>query len=60
MSRLFIVVLLCLTAALGVVAKDRVKLEGQVVCCAECWAEADRNKVEFGTSRESVKGQIVR
>lgn len=33
------------------------KLEGQVVCCAECWAEADRNKVEFGTAQDLLKAK---
>ncbi len=33
------------------------KLEGQVVCCAECWAEADRNKVEFGTAEDLLKAK---
>lgn len=28
------------------------RFEGQVVCCAECWAEADRTKVEFGTAKD--------
>jgi len=31
------------------------KLEGQVVCCAECWAQADRNKVEYGTAQDLLK-----
>jgi hypothetical protein len=57
MSRLFIIVLLGLTAALAVVAQNRVKLEGQVVCCAECWAEADRNKVEYGTAENLLKAK---
>ena len=26
-----------------------VKLEGYVVCCADCWAKADRTKVPYGT-----------
>lgn len=34
-----------------------VRLEGQVVCCAECWAEADRTKVEFGTAEDLLKAQ---
>jgi thiol-disulfide isomerase/thioredoxin len=34
-----------------------VKLEGQVVCCAECWAEADRTKVEFGTAEDLLKAK---
>lgn len=35
----------------------RVKLEGQVVCCAECWAEADRTKVEYGTPADLMKAK---
>ena len=33
------------------------RLEGQVVCCAECWAEADRTKVEFGTAQDLLKAK---
>ena len=33
------------------------RLEGQVVCCAECWAEADRSKVEFGTAEDLLKAK---
>jgi peroxiredoxin len=33
------------------------KFEGQVVCCAECWAEADRTKVEFGTAEDLLKAK---
>ena len=33
------------------------RLEGQVVCCAECWAEADRNKVEYGTAENLLKAK---
>lgn len=35
----------------------RTRLEGQVVCCAECWAEADRNKVEYGTAEDLLKAK---
>ena len=35
----------------------RTRLEGQVVCCAECWAEADRTKVEFGTAADLLKAK---
>jgi peroxiredoxin len=34
-----------------------VGLEGQIVCCAECWAEADRTKVEFGTAEDLLKAK---
>jgi thiol-disulfide isomerase/thioredoxin len=37
--------------------KTSAKLEGQVVCCAECWAEADRNKVEYGTAENLLKAK---
>ena len=33
------------------------KFEGQVVCCAECWADADRTKVEFGTAENLLKAK---
>ena len=33
------------------------RFEGQVVCCAECWAEADRTKVQFGTAEDLLKAQ---
>lgn len=33
------------------------RFEGQVVCCAECWAEADRTKVEYGTAEDVLKAQ---
>jgi thiol-disulfide isomerase/thioredoxin len=28
-----------------------------VVCCAECWAEADRTKVEYGTAENLLKAK---
>lgn len=34
-----------------------VRLEGQVVCCEDCWAEADRTKVEYGTAEDLLKSQ---
>jgi thiol-disulfide isomerase/thioredoxin len=37
--------------------KGAVRLEGQVVCCADCWAEADRTKVEFGTAADLLKAR---
>lgn len=50
------VVIACLAAPAR--AQDtRTQLEGQVVCCAECWAEADRFKVEFGTAKDLLKAK---
>ncbi|HEV2913964.1 MAG TPA: TlpA disulfide reductase family protein [Pyrinomonadaceae bacterium] len=34
-----------------------VKLEGQVVCCAECWAKADRTRVEYGTAEDLLRAK---
>ena len=57
MKRLFISLLLCLAFAVPAAAQKVAKLEGQVVCCADCWAEADRTKVEYGTAEDLLKSQ---
>ena len=49
-----LLVVLILSASLNAQTS---KLEGQVVCCAECWAEADRTKVEFGTAEDLLKAK---
>jgi thiol-disulfide isomerase/thioredoxin len=33
----------------------QVKLQGQVVCCEECWAEADRKTTPYGTAEDLSK-----
>jgi len=48
-----VVTLLFASSAFG----QSVRLEGQIVCCAECWAEADRTKVEYGTAEDLLKSQ---
>lgn len=54
----FWLTLLLLVVSSGTVAgQDNSSLEGQVVCCAECWAKADRSKVEFGTAEDLLKSQ---
>ena len=56
--RLFISLIICLmTAVTAAAQKPAVTLEGQVVCCEECWAEADRTKVEFGTAENLLKAK---
>lgn len=52
-----IVVFLLVLTTLARAQETRVKLEGQVVCCAECWAEADREKVPFGTAEDLLKAK---
>ncbi len=58
MNRLFAGLLLCVAFATQAAAQTAsVRLEGQVVCCADCWAEADRTKVEYGTAENLLKAQ---
>ena len=58
MKRLFAGLFLCLAVAFQAASQSTsVRLEGQVVCCAECWAEADRTKIEFGTAEDLLKAQ---
>lgn len=57
MTRLFLVLMLILGCFGILLAQDKTTLEGQVVCCAECWAEADRTKVEYGTVDNLLKAK---
>jgi thiol-disulfide isomerase/thioredoxin len=58
MKRTFIILLVLFSfASVAAAQRGAVKLEGQVVCCAECWAEADRTKVEYGTAEDLLKAQ---
>ena len=58
MNRFFIALLFSLSLV-GTTASQSpgAKLEGQIVCCAECWAEADRTKVEYGTAENLLKAK---
>lgn len=56
-KKLLFVFALSLLVVGPAVAQEASRLEGQVVCCAECWAEADRTKVEFGTAEDLLKSQ---
>ncbi len=44
-------------AGIASAQNSSVKLEGQVVCCAECWAKADRTKVEYGTAEDLLRAK---
>ena len=54
---LLFLLLISLSATTAAAQGEAVKLEGQVVCCADCWAEADRTKVEYGTAEDLLKAQ---
>src|SRR5687767_2217642 len=56
MQKVVYALFLILFGAMGGMAQAT-RFEGQVVCCAECWAEADRTKVEFGTAENLLKAK---
>lgn len=56
MRKIFLVTLVSLLLSGSALAQST-RFEGQVVCCAECWAEADRTKVEFGTAKDLLKAK---
>ena len=49
--------LLIFPASFSAQKTAEVKFEGQIVCCADCWAEADRTKVEYGTAEDLLTAQ---
>ena len=55
--KLFLIPTLLFIFSSTFLAQNTVSLEGQVVCCADCWAEADRTKVEFGTAEDILKAK---
>jgi peroxiredoxin len=55
--KLFLSLFLFLIFSFTISAQNTVTLEGQVVCCADCWAEADRTKVEYGTAENLLKAK---
>lgn len=57
MKKLFVALLVCLVSTCPTVAQNNAAFEGQVVCCADCWAEADRNKIEYGTAENLLKAK---
>jgi len=58
MKRVLACLFFSITVAVQAAAQSPgVRLEGLVVCCAECWAQADRTKVEFGTAEDLLKSQ---
>jgi thiol-disulfide isomerase/thioredoxin len=58
MKKLFFALVLLVSLAVFATAQTGfVKFEGQIVCCADCWAEADRTKVEYGTAEDLLKAQ---
>jgi thiol-disulfide isomerase/thioredoxin len=60
MRRLIFIVLLILTAYSVVAAQNQtgtINLEGQIVCCRDCWAKADRRTVPYGTGADLAQAE---
>jgi peroxiredoxin len=58
MNHFYACLVVAFAFAISALAQNpNVRLEGQVVCCAECWAGADRTKVEFGTTEDVLKAK---
>lgn len=59
MKRLFLLFVLSLATVSVVIAQNTssgpTKIQGQVVCCADCWAEADRKTTPYGTAANLQK-----
>jgi len=56
MRHLLTTLCLLLAVAPGVTAQNATtKLEGQIVCCTDCWNRADRKTVPYGTPDDLVK-----
>lgn len=54
--RVFLIfLLLCTALVTASFAQSVTKLEGQIVCCEECWVRADRTTVPYGTPADLVK-----
>jgi peroxiredoxin len=60
-KRLFISLVFLLAVPMTAVAQGAaggaIKLEGQVVCCAECWAKEDRKTTPYGTALDLEKAK---
>lgn len=57
MNRFVIGIFFCLVFGVTAFAQNPIRLEGQVVCCADCWAKEDRTKVEYGTAEDLLTSQ---
>lgn len=55
--KLWLVPFLLVISAGTICAQENLSLAGQVVCCADCWGQADRTKVEYGTAENLLKAK---
>ena len=56
MKKFSVILLFSLALSINVAARqagrNAATLEGQIVCCADCWAKADRKTVPYGTAAD--------
>jgi thiol-disulfide isomerase/thioredoxin len=61
MKHLFISLMFSLAVSITAMAQNAagsaIKLEGQIVCCADCWAKADRKTTPYGTAFDLEKAK---
>ena len=55
MKAFFIALLLLAVCAHRAPAQSPAKLEGQIVCCTDCWNRADRKNIPYGTPADLAK-----
>jgi hypothetical protein len=51
MKKLVLALLICFVAAAAISAQDTITFKGQVVCCAECWAEVIETRLNMEQQR---------
>jgi len=54
---IYILLALIVFSVFAQAQSSTVRLEGQVVCCADCWAEKDRPKVEYGNAEDLLRAK---
>jgi len=54
---IYILLVLIVFSVFAQAQSSAVRLEGQVVCCADCWAEKDRTKFEYGNAEDLLRSK---
>ena len=54
---IYILLALIVFSVFAQAQSSAVRLEGQVVCCEDCWAEKDRTKVEYGNAEDLLRSK---
>ncbi|HKS40959.1 MAG TPA: TlpA disulfide reductase family protein, partial [Blastocatellia bacterium] len=55
MKKILLTLTLLLIVCAAAPAQTAVKLEGQIICCEDCWVKADRKTTPFGTRADLEK-----